>query len=208
GTAYLAAHDTVHALNRNDVRAYAFSAYERYARDTFEELLAENEMFYRGFAHPEIFERIWAFKFVQAFSGARGPAERYSSTDPYLLNFLEPRWRQLVQTVVTVQREHEANGESGAATATRLRAIIDPVIASLARRPAVQQGRFHRAFAHYDDNYERIGEKVPREVALPTWRCPTCEALVPDIHERCYVCSTRKPEVPEPGHSPRGHVTA
>lgn len=202
GTAYIAAQDTVHALNRGDTRASSFARYEDYARELFTQLLRENDLYYRGFAHPETFERTWMFKYAQATTGAPSIHDRYSASDPYLTNLLEPRYRQLVETLVALQREQEAAGADPTDTAAKIRSLTDPHIASIVSRPDWRQVGFDRFFARYDTDLRRDEDKPLRQVLYPTWRCPRCLASVADEITRCFACGEPRPAEPVPGHAP------
>jgi flavin-dependent dehydrogenase len=201
GTAYLAALDSVHALNRSDTTAASFASYERYARDLYTQLMRENDMFYLGFAHPDLFDRTWMLKLAQATSGTRGPRESYSASDPYLTNLLEPRYRRLVETVVALMREQEAAGADPADTAARVRALVDPYIAAIAARPGHREAGFDRFFAHHDADFRHIGDKPDRKVAYPTWCCPNDSVVVGEDTSRCFVCGGPRPADPTPGHA-------
>ena len=199
-TAFVAADDTVHALNRSDTRARSFARYEDYARDLFTQLLRENDLFYRGFAHPESFERTWMLKFAQSTTWERGPSDRYSAADLYLTNLLEPRYRDLVETVVALQREQEQAGVDPADTAQRVRELVDPYLDSIAARPGHREARFDRFFSRYDADFHEVGDKPDREVAYPTWRCPVDGNLIGDDARACFVCGEPRPEDAVPGH--------
>jgi hypothetical protein len=204
GTAYLAALDSVHALNRSDTTAASFASYERYARDLYTQLMRENDMFYLGFAHPDLFDRTWMLKFAQSTTWARGLPHEYTAADPYLTNLLEPRYRRLVETVVALMREQEAAGADPADTAARVRALVDPYIAAIAARPGHREAGFDRFFAHHDADFRREDAKPLRQVLEPTWRCPACASSVPDAVTRCFACGEPCPSDPTPGHAAFG----
>lgn len=196
GTAYMAAQSTVNALNRRDYSARSFQSYEEYVRDIFVELLAENEMFYRSFRHPEMMERCLMLKFffgtidrIAARDAAVG-GDPYSPQEPYIFDLLNPRFTRVVREVLAVQRADEEAGVDPAKTTKSVRAIIDPFFADLARMPSVREAGYGRFFTHYTDDLKRSAKKNKSMGRMVTWHCPGCSTWVSIKQDRCHVCGT------------------
>ncbi|HEV7888419.1 MAG TPA: cyclic nucleotide-binding domain-containing protein [Acidimicrobiales bacterium] len=196
GTAFMAAQATVNALNRRDYSARSFAAYEEYVRDVFDELLVENEMFYRAFRHPDMMERCLMLKFffgttdrIATRSGATA-ADPYTASEPYIFDLLNPRFTTVVRQVLDVQRADEEAGVDPAKTAKSVRAVIDPFLASLAQMPAVKEAEYGRFFTHYTNDLKRSAKKNKSIARMVTWHCPTCSTWVSIKQNRCHVCGT------------------
>jgi hypothetical protein len=208
GTAFMAARDVVHALNRQDTRASSFRTYEDYARDLFDQLLLENEISYRSWRHAGLWETAFRLRFAQASTSTPAEPERYSATDPYLLNLLEPRYRLVTSSVLAILREDEESGVDAEETLRKVQAIAEPHIASIAARPEWRERRADRFFSRLDDNLRVVESKPDREVPLPTWICEKCRTLVVESLKRCFVCGDGRPENPLPGHEPSHETIA
>lgn len=196
GTAYMAAVATVNALNRKDFSAKSLATYEEYVRDIFTALLAENEMFYRSFRHPDMMERCLMAKFFFgtvdriASRGAPG-ADPYSPQEPYIFDLLNPRFTSLVRSILEVQRAEEEAGVDPAKTAKAVRGIVDPFLADLAKMPAVKEAQYGRFFTHYTDDLKRSAKKNKSMARMVTWQCPGCKTFVGIKQDRCHVCGTK-----------------
>jgi flavin-dependent dehydrogenase len=198
GTSYMAAQATVNALNRRDYSARSLASYEEYVRDIFNELLAENEMFYRSFRHPDMMERCLMLKFffgtidrlaARDASGGAG-ADPYSPQEPYIFDLLNPRFTRVVREVLAIQRADEEAGVDPARTAKSVRGVIDPFFADLAQMPSVRDAQYGRFFTHYTDDLKRSAKKNKSMGRMVTWHCPTCSTWVSIKQDRCHVCGT------------------
>ena len=193
GTAYMAAQATVNALNRRDYSARSFQGYDEYVRDVFNELLIENEMFYRSFKHPEQMERCLMAKFffgtIDRIASRPGADEDpYTPSEPYIFDLLNPRFTSLVRQVVEVQRRDEEAGVDPAKTTKAVRALIDPFFAELAQMPAVKEAQYGRFFTHYTDDLKRSAKKDKSLGRMITWQCPNDKTFISVKQDRCHVC--------------------
>jgi len=194
GTAFIAAQTTVIALNQYNTSASGFAAYEAYARDMFEQLLAENEMMYRSFQHPEAMDAVFKLKYVQATTQPRRlHTNPYDVNDAFSLNILEPAYRDYVQRVLTIQRDAETAGADPNDTAARLTRLVEPWLERFRKDEDWRAAGFDRFFSNLDIDLQRVSKGSDREVLVPTWVCPTCARRVLKTITRCFNCGTTQP---------------
>ncbi len=188
GTAYMAAVSSAEALASGDTSRAAFSAYERYGRETYPVLLRETDFFYRSWAHPDGFERTLMAKF---HFGALDVTQResYSETDPWVFDLLNPEWLALMERVREVEKRYEAAGDADGLAAA-IAAIVDPFNA-ICRQKAKQLGLdYGEIFTNYDGEGRRLeGRDKPRGF-FNGYQCPTCMLWQDDTLERCPICAT------------------
>jgi flavin-dependent dehydrogenase/CRP-like cAMP-binding protein len=195
GTAYMAAQATANALNRRDYSARSFATYDEYTRDVFNELLMENEMYYRSFKHPEMMERCLMSKFFfgtidRIASRPGADDDPYTPSEPYIFDLLNPRYTSMVRQVVDIMRADEEAGVDPAKTNKSVRAVIDPFLADLAQMPSVKEAQYGRFFTHYTDDLKRSPKKNKSLGRMITWQCPGCKTFVMIKQDRCHVCGT------------------
>jgi flavin-dependent dehydrogenase len=212
GGSFIAAGDTVAALERGDFSRDAFARYQGHARAAFKQIFRENEMFYRAFAHPVSYERVGAWKFAMSGYAAittmltmmppgvpRPPIDRpfpeqRLPTDPVFGAITFPLNIDTVAQVVDVMRRGEAAGQDPADTADEVKAIIDGVFKEIAGTEALEMTLMPRRMPHYNAALERV-EEAERDPLAKIWRCPSCRHGWNQLaNPMCHVCGERQPQ--------------
>lgn len=186
GTAYEAALDTVRALKAGDRSAAAFRAYRHYIERTYRILMALNDMFYRSFVHPEIFERAMALFFFHAVADVLARVE-FSESDPYVWDLLNAEFEGRVEAVRGLLRAGEERGAHPTSLVSEVRALIDPYIAAIVARPEVQALDVPTVLREFGPD----GERAPRDARpgqFHVTRCPSCRLWFDATLQRCPIC--------------------
>jgi flavin-dependent dehydrogenase len=205
--ASFAARETVAALERGDFSEQAFAAYDQAARTMNDALVADVEMMYRSFVHPDSFERCLLFR-VATFIGLQHPRilqfggvpamqvmRPIRPPGPMAEAVASPEYVSGAKRIIATIMEREAAGESPETIARAVRAIADPAIEQIGALPGVQQLQLGTAFRYYDDALNRVADKGDDyRGAVPVWRCGHCNNNNPVRFETCFVC----------GNPPRG----
>jgi flavin-dependent dehydrogenase len=218
--ASFAAAQTVAALERGDFSQQAFAEYDDGARSMFRAVLADVEMLYRAFRHPEAYERCLLYRvifpmsinykrFLQ-FGGikARGlivPMRPKGPPGEWVAN---PRYVQTAESLIDAMREVEAKGGEPTETAAVVRAIVDPIVDEISSLEGISELGLSEAWRYYDDHLQRVSRKDPWESLVPTWHCSRCQNRTPVEFATCYVCGQQapagahRPAPPRPPHPP------
>jgi flavin-dependent dehydrogenase len=187
GTAYMAAKDTVKALDNGDVSRQAFATYEKYAHDIFNQILNETDMLHRSFNDEESYERVLACKI---FFGALGavPRTTYSDSDPFVFDLLNPDWVETVNALMEVQRKGEAEGTPPAEVSKRVSAIVDPFIEEIVNSPEFGEVGLGRFLNYYTQEGKRVGKKGRPRSLYVAISCHNCSRWADDSLQKCPYC--------------------
>lgn len=125
GTAYEAARHTVagldnYKINGNKIPASVFADYQKHLDELRPALFKEQEMYFLSWNHPEVFDRVLAFRIV---SGAADVVSKhtqkvetgevvaanlvYQPTDPKSHNVLHPHYLRTVTELIELLKEGE-----------------------------------------------------------------------------------------------------
>jgi flavin-dependent dehydrogenase len=208
----VAAKAAVQALTNGDVSYSAFAAYDQTARDTYRALIAENEMFYRCFRHPVSYEKPFLLKgsfsvltgrFARVLSLLEGPERlmpRMRPPNPAAPGGItDPRYLDVVNSIVEVTRAGEAAGDDPAETARRVDAIVEPRLDLVRAMDGFAELRVGRAFENFDDNFVRVDHKDVWRPLIERWRCANCANDTPVEFDTCYACGQTRAEQTQAG---------
>jgi flavin-dependent dehydrogenase len=203
--ASFAAQETVAALERGDFSAEAFAAYDSGARSMFRAVLADVEMLYRSFRHPDAYERCLLYRvlfpmslnykrFLQ-FGGirARGiivPMRPKGPPGEWVAN---PAYVETAESLIDAMREVEASGGEPEQTASVVRARIDPIVDRISKLEGMADLGISEAWRYYDDQLRRVPRKDPWESLVPSYTCSRCHNKTGVEFAKCYVCGQPAP---------------
>jgi flavin-dependent dehydrogenase len=204
--ASLAARETVSALERGDFSERAFATYDEATRTMCDALVADVEMMYRSFVHPDSFERCLLYR-LGSFIGLQHPRilqfggvsamqvmRPIRPHGPMAEAVANPTYVSGAKRIIATIREREAAGASPDAVAQAVRAIVDPALEEIAALPGVQELGLGRALRHYDDSLQRVPDKGEEYLDLvPVWRCGRCANNNPLRFDTCFVCGDPPP---------------
>jgi len=211
GSSFVAAQDTIAALDNGDFSRAAFTNYQAHASAVFKEVFKENEMFYRSWADPVSYERIGMMKFTFAGYAAlstmlemippgvpRPPVDQpFPETrlpgDPVFGAVTFPLMIDTVAEVVDIMRRGEQNGVDPADTGLKVKEAVDGRIAEMLGSEAMSLAMMNRRLPHYTNDLVR-DESAQRDPLSKIWRCPNCRAWNQLKHGRCHVCGDEQPE--------------
>jgi flavin-dependent dehydrogenase len=173
------------SLDSGNFRREQFAEYEQMASELISLAFDENEMLYRGYRHPDAYERTTALRLtmgaliVLRLGRLPMPGEVWA-----------PIWnRYLAVLAKVVEIERVADEENWPAShwSKEVGAAIDPFLAWLRCQDIVREARLSRIFTHYtDDLYRKEGSE--RDGYQTTNLCAICETLVPTTIARCPSC--------------------
>jgi 2-polyprenyl-6-methoxyphenol hydroxylase-like FAD-dependent oxidoreductase len=106
--AYIAATESVKALDENIYTKEFFTKYERFVRSLHEALERDNQMVYMSFNHPEAMKLIQRFQEIDArrhFVQNRG--QEYTEADTKVWGILNPAYQELQKAAWEIMREEE-----------------------------------------------------------------------------------------------------
>jgi len=203
----VAAKHAVQSLNNGDFSYGALAAYDQTARDTYRALIAENEMFYRCFRDPVSYEKPFLLKgsfsvltgrFERVLSLLEGPQRRFPTMRPPNPTgpggIADPRYLDVVNSIVEVTRAGEASGEDSVHTARQVEAIVEPRLDLVRAMDGFEQLRVGRAFENFDDNFRRVDQKPEWRPLIERWRCKNCGNDTPVEFDTCYACGQTRAE--------------
>ncbi len=188
GGCYMAARDTVDALNRGDVGRRRFSRFEKYMEEIYSALISETDLYYRSFRHVDSFE--WAFMLKLAF-GATDIIDRgmeYRENDPYVHDLLNPLFRDRIDAARAILREGEERGEDPARVARRMVKMVRPFVRSIMIQPQVRAMNLGSLFSNYTIDGRRVEKKHRRGAPYQPERCDQCMSWFDSSLHRCPVC--------------------
>lgn len=155
GTAYMAAKDTVAALNTGDRSRDAFSTYQTYVTQIFEQKVRETDMYYRSFNDAISYERILAVTIANGILDVL-PRDGYSDSDPYVFDPLNPQWVALTKEIVSVQQMGEEQGRNPADVAQDIKHIVDDYIQMLRQSTNLNDV----PLSNYTRFYDNVGNRL------------------------------------------------
>ncbi|MGK0406196.1 MAG: 3-ketosteroid 9alpha-monooxygenase subunit B [Roseivirga sp.] len=194
GTSYMAAVDTVKALDEKNYEESAFAEYSKYGSELYPVLVQETDMLYRSWAHPLAFEKTMNAKFH--WGGIDVLAKgHYSSRDPYVFDPLNPTWTGLIKEVREIEKKFEADQSDPEKMAHDIAAIIDP-FNKMCRDIGKTKGiDFNTVFNNFDGDGNRVINKLNKPRAyFKVYQCPTCNYYQDDVLKGCPNCGTDNPD--------------
>lgn len=193
GTAYMAAKDTVKALDDENYARSAFSNYEAYCTELYPVLMQETDFYYRSWAHPLAFEKTLQAKFHWGAIDVL-ELEDYSDRDPYVFDPLNPKWTGLLAETREIMKKREAEGGDPEKMAHDLAAIIDPFNQACAVEAAERNIDLNAVFNNFDGDGKRVEDKQNKPRAyFKAYPCPHCNLWQDDSLSRCPNCGTENP---------------
>ena len=193
GTAYMAAKDTVKALDQRNFSDSAFDNYRKYGAAIYPVLLHETDMYYRSWAHPTGFEKTLNLKL---YFGALDVLQNdvYSDRDPYVFDLLNPKWIEIIDQVRTIEKRFEAERGDPEKMAEEISAVIDPFAARCIEEGKALDIDFNAVFTNFDGQDRRVQKKMDKPRAyFKAYQCATCELFQDDTLKACPVCGTANP---------------
>lgn len=207
----VAAKYAVQALESGDFSYGALAAYDQTARDTYRALIAENEMFYRCFRDRDSYEKPFLLKgsfsvmtgrFAKVLALLEGPQRMMPMMRPPNPTgpggIADPRYLDVVNSIVEVTRAGEAGGQDPADTARQVEGIVEPRLDFVRAMDGFEELRVGRAFENFDDDFRRVDSKSDWHPLIERWRCTNCGNDTPVEFDACYACGHTRAEQEQP----------
>jgi flavin-dependent dehydrogenase len=195
GTAYMAAKSTAEGLNKGDISQAAFADYQEYAEAVYRQKAEETDLYHRSFAHPKTFERALALTIAWGITDVIVREDTYSETDPYVFDFTNPLWVNVVKQVADIQRAGERNGSDPSAVADQVEKVVNDFIDKLKVSHKLIEFPIGRYQRFYHDNWHR--SDAPRfekdRGDYEAVQCRECSLFYDDTLQRCPYCGVPNP---------------
>jgi len=193
GSAYMAAKDTVKALDEANYTRSGFATYEKYCNELFPVLMQETDFYYRSWAHPLGFQKTLQAKFHWGAIDVL-ELEDYSDRDPYVFDPLNPKWTGLIDGVLDIAKRREADGGCAEKMAADIAALIDPFNEECRVRAREMNIDLNAVFNNFDGDGRRVEDKQDKPRAyFKAYLCSTCNLWQDDVLSRCPNCGTDNP---------------
>jgi hypothetical protein len=137
-------------------------------------------------------------RFARVLSLLEGPQRRFPTmrapnpTGPG--GITDPRYLDVVNSIVDVTRAGEASGENPAQTARQVEGIVEPRLDLVRAMDGFAELRVGRAFENFDDDFRRVDSKSGWHPLIERWRCTNCGNDTPEEFDACYACGQTRAE--------------